>query len=74
MKQCDNISCKADLTKPFSVTRRYDDKDDPENSVESDGHYEDGEHFESDDNISLNGGRFDISDNSDKCASCESLL
>jgi hypothetical protein len=74
MKECSNQTCKADLTKPSSVVRRYDDKDDADNTIESEGHYVDGDHFESDDNISLSGGRFDLADDSDTCASCGAQL
>ena len=74
MKECTNPTCKADLTKPESVNRQYYDKDDADNTIDSGGHYENGEYFESDDNTSLSGGRFDLADDSDTCTSCNTQL
>lgn len=74
VRECTNPTCKADLTKPESVTRQYYDKDDAENTIDSEGHYENGEHFESDDHVSLGSGRFDIADDSDKCTNCNEQL
>ena len=68
------LSCQADLNAPNSVTRRYDDKDEGK-SVSCAGHYDPAQgHFEPEANVSLAGGRFDLSADSDSCSRCEAPL
>jgi hypothetical protein len=80
---CSN--CKADLTQDYSVSREYINKgagglddEDNEASVICEGFYKkDGAgdyHFEPQSDCNLSTGRFDLLDDSDKCAYCDHQL
>ncbi|QOX80808.1 hypothetical protein FY034_17445 (plasmid) [Trichlorobacter lovleyi] len=71
--------CKTNLCAPGAVERHYIDKDAPETMGDfSDaigfGHYDHEGNFEPDHPADLSGGRYDLMDDSDRCASCGGQL
>lgn len=71
--------CKADLHAPEAVERHYINKDAPETMGDSSdaigfGHYDHEGDFEPDRPANLSGGRYDLMDDSDRCASCGGQL
>lgn len=71
--------CKADLNAPEAVERHYINKDASEDAGEETdaigyGHYDHEGTFEPDRPADLSGGRYDLMDDSDRCATCSGRL
>ena len=72
-KCCEALNCGLILTEPFAVVREYINKDGGP-SVFAEGHYNPHGEFIVDAFDGFGDGRFDLAENSDKCANCDNAL
>ncbi|MFC1335447.1 MAG: hypothetical protein G8D90_21025 [gamma proteobacterium symbiont of Clathrolucina costata] len=72
-KCCEALNCGLILTEPFAVVREYTNKDGGP-SVFAEGHYNPHGEFIVDTFDGFGDGRFDLAENSDKCANCDNAL
>jgi hypothetical protein len=70
---CQSGNCGLDLTEPFSVVREYTDKYGGP-SLQIEGHYDEKKTFTPDVTHTFGERRFDLLDDSDRCANCNSLV